>query len=214
MGVQVPPFALNNEVFLRQLFFFICSLSVLLAPLEGKKIDSGTSSYVEQPKKFRVDTYDFSGEYPNLETIDINARKKKHVELDLSGEYPKLESIEYEGSFGLFNGKLTGDFPNLKTATFMMTSALMHFDLTGEWKRSCDITINGAKRDITLYLPKDIGVCVTTSTGVRGGVHAKGFTKKGWLPFTKKEYQNELAESSDIVLTIHVTSTDGHIYLK
>jgi hypothetical protein len=193
---------------------FALFLLVSLSPLAAQKIDPSSKSYVEQPNKYRVDTYDFSGVYPDLQNIDINARKKKHVSLDLSGEYPRLETVDYEGSFGLFNGKMTGFYPNLRMVTFAMSSALMDLDLRGKWARSCEITVTGSKRDITLYLPKDVGVKVDARTGLKGSVHAGEFKKKGWLPFTQKTYENELVETADIVLHITVATTDGHIYLK
>jgi len=199
---------------MKQLFSLFCFL-VSLSSLHANTPDRAARSYVEQPKKYRVDTYDFSGVYPNLENIDINARKKKHVKFDLSGEYPVLETVEYEGSFGLFDGKLTGFYPNLKFATFSMTNSLMDFDLRGKWQRSCEINISGTDRDVTLYLPSDIGISVEAHTGLKGSVHAPAeFKKRGWLPFAKKVYENELVETADVVLHITVSTGDGHVYLK
>lgn len=163
----------------------------------------------------RVDVFDFSGGYPNLENIDIDAKRKKRVELTLTGDYPILETINYDGSFGLLTGKLTGNFPKLKLVNFLCTSCAINLDLTSEWKQSCEIKVKGAKENVILKLPESVGLIVHTKTGARGKVIPKeGLKKKGWIGVFNKTYSNPLAETSEVVLTITIETSDGNIILN
>lgn len=99
-------------VFLLSLIF----LALVPNPQEIPKIDPNMSHYeMRQKKQYRVDQFNFSEVYPQLENIDIDGRRLKEVVLDLSGEFPILKSVNFEGSFGNLSGKLTGSFPLLKT---------------------------------------------------------------------------------------------------
>lgn len=165
--------------------------------------------------RHHVDRFDFSGSFPNLEDIDIDARKKKRVEFDLSGDYPKLASVNYEGSFGHLKGDLTGKYPLLSSVNILCTSCAMQLNLAGEWKQSCQIAIRGMKEDIVLTLPEDVGLIIHTKTSPSGKVIAKeGLKKKGWFKIWKKTYHNALAETAPVVLTLDIETTDGKIILN
>ena len=168
-----------------------------------------------QPKKQRVDVFDFAGEYPELEHINIDAKRKKNVEFHLTGIYPELEMINYEGSFGTLSGKLTGDFPKLAVVNFLCTNCAMRLDLGTHWSRSCEINIRGADQDIILTLPKDVGLEIHTRVAIKGKVIPfEGLKKKEKLGVLKKTYFNELAETSDVVLTLYIELADGRIILN
>lgn len=198
---------------IRLLLIFLCLSSSLFAiRYEG---DRQASSYELRKQNRRIDTFDFTGEYPFLENIDIDARRNKKVELVLTGEYPILETINYEGTFGALKGKLTGNFPNLSLVNFLCTSCAMDLDLSAGWQRSCEINIVGMKEDIILNLPQDVGIQIKTKTGARGKViAAEGLKKEGWFGILKKTYKNALFDTSDVVLIINVETTDGRIILK
>jgi len=162
-----------------------------------------------------VDRFDFSGEFPNLTNIDIDARRKKCVEFDLSGEYPLLTSVNYEGSFGFLKGDLTGNFPCLTLVNLFCTSCAMTLDLTGEWQRSCQINIRGQKEDVAIILPEGVGLIIKTKTSPAGKVFAKdGLKKQGWYKVWKKTYHNQLAETAPIVLTLDIETSEGNIILN
>lgn len=190
--------------------------SLLLTPtLWALPIDHTTSSFSTRRVKERVDRYDFSGEFLNLENIDIDARKQKRVEFDLSGTYPLLTSVNYEGSFGHLKGDLTGNFPCLNLVNILCTSCAMQLDLTGEWQQSCQITIRGLKEDVAVKLPENVGLIIHTKTSPTGKVITKeGLKKKGWFKVWKKTFHNELAEIAPIVLTLDIETTDGKILLN
>ena len=168
-----------------------------------------------EPKKMRVDTYDFEGNYPELEHIHIDAKRKKNVVFTLTGEYPILERVNYEGSFGVLSGELTGVFPQLKMINFLCSNCAINLDLTANWSQSCDINIRGADEDIVLTLPKDVGLEISTKVALKGKViPCDGLKKKERFGILKKTYVNELAETSPIILKIHVELAEGHIFLK
>jgi hypothetical protein len=197
--------------------FVLCLL--VFTPLlfaERITIDPSTSSFeLRPPQKERVDVFDFEGEFPELKKIDINARKKKNVEFYLTGDYPLLESVDYEGSFGVFKGELTGNFPKLASVNFICTNCAMQFDLDTKWQCPCEITICGENEDIILALPKDVGLVIHTRTGVKGKVVAcEGLKKKKWYSITKKTFENSLIETAPVTLTINIVVGEGSIVLN
>lgn len=176
---------------------------------------SARSFESSQPKKQRVDVFDFEGVYPELEHINIDARRKKNVEFNLTGAYPALEMVNYEGSFGLLSGKLTGNFPQLAVINFLCSSCAMQLDLGAAWSRSCAINIRGADEDVVLTLPKDVGLEIHTKVGIKGKViPCDGLKKKERLGILKKTYFNELAETCPIKLIINIELAEGRIILK
>lgn len=179
------------------------------------KIDPSISSYeVKERVKYRVDVFDFEGDYPNLENIDIDARRKKRVELLLPGEYPLLEKINYEGTFGSLIGKLTGSFPKLSTVNFLCSSAAMQLDLTGKWCQDCEINIRGTTGNIVITLPKENGVIVHTKTSSTGKVVNNGLRKKGWGWLNKTFMNEQHGNDKDIQLVVNIEVTKAKIILN
>ena len=197
---------------------FLVILCLLSGSLFAEHItlDPSAHSFEMKPRqKERVDTFDFAGHYPDLENIDINGRRRKNVEFYLTGEYPILESVNYEGAFGILSGELTGTFPKLTLVNFLCTHCAMKFDLDAEWKQSCEINIRGGDENIHLTLPKNVGLIIHTKTAVKGKVVAsEGLKKKNRFGILKKTFENELAETADIVITLNIECADGHIFLN
>ncbi|MFZ0564954.1 MAG: hypothetical protein WAM28_02015 [Chlamydiales bacterium] len=193
---------------MKSLFFLL-----LVSPLWANPIDPSISSY-EVQKKMQVEVYDFSGDFPNLKNIDIDARRKKRVEFILTGNYPLLEEITYEGGFGIFQGDLTGNFPNLSRISFLCTSCCMNFDLTGNWAKSCEINIRGMKENVIIKLPKEeVGIVVHTKTSAGRKVVVNDLRKKGW-GILNKTFVNELYNEADVTLILNVETTEGSIILN
>lgn len=195
--------------------YVFLALLFLTTTVFAVPIDRSAKSYEMRKKNKRVDRFDFSGEFPNLENIDIDARRKKCVEVDLSGDYPLLSTINYEGSFGNLKSEFTGNYPCLALVNLFCTSCAMELDFTGNWQKSCQINICGQKEDIVLKLPEGVGLIINTKTSPSGKVFAKdGLKKQGWLKIWKKTYHNELVETADIVLTLNIETSDGNIILN
>jgi hypothetical protein len=179
-------------------------------------VDPSCRSFeLRQPVKQRIDTFSFEGEYPELENIDIDATRKKHVEFYLTGDYPALERIDYEGNFGQLMVEVTGTFPKLSLINFLTQNCAMNVDLTAPWQQSCEINIRGGKKDIIVLLPKDIGLIIHTTTAAKGKViPCEGLAKKKLFGFFNKTFENEQAHTAPICLTLKITLTEGSIILK
>ncbi len=190
------------------LILFLC------APLLAVKIDPTVSSFEQREHKQRIDVYDFKGEYPDLEKIDIDGRRKKNVEIYLSGNYPLLKKITYDGGFGVLIGELTGDYPELRTVDIKCGDANMELDLRGKWHQSCTINIAGLKENISIDLPTDVGVIVNTKTKLRGKVISNQMKKQGRLQIFNKTFHNDLVQTAPVVVTLNVDLTDGRIILR
>lgn len=193
-------------------FLVICFLTVASLYAEVSKIDPDATAYKLKEKKW-VDTFDFTGVYPNLEEIEIDAKKKYRVEMLLTGEYPVLEQIEYHGGYGILKGKLTGHFPQVEEVVIDCNNAQINLDLRGEWEKDCHITIRGTTGDIALKLPKNIGVVAHTK--LKGGKVISSHLVKQGRGWRNKTFVNELVGHEDtITLTLDVESTKGSILLN
>lgn len=196
--------------YLLALILFLSTSAVSNTP-----IDSSAHSFSMRQQNKRVDRFDFSGEFPNLEDIDIDARKKKCVEFDLSGDFPLLTSVNFEGGFGELKGNLTGNYPCLTLVNLLCSSCAMKLDLRGKWEKSCQINIRGLKEDVTIVLPEDVGLVINTKISPSGKVCPKeGLKKQGWFSILNKTYKNELARTAEIVLTLDIEISDGKIILN
>lgn len=176
-------------------------------------IDPSVSSFSsKETVKVKVDTFDFAGEYPDLKKIEIDAKHKMRVEMLLTGIYPALRTVQYDGTFGDLNGKFTGAFPLLEKVGILCGSTTMHLDFTGQWYKSCDILITAAIADLTIKLPKDVGVHVDTKTTIKSKVLLKNSELKklggGWL---NKSYVNEAGRTHPISLNFTVHLQEGSI---
>ncbi len=195
-------------------FLFLSVLYFDLSAAEGVIDHSARTFEIREKKRERVDLFDFSGAFVNLEKIDIDARRKKNVELLVTGDFPLLEKISYEGTFGLLKGSLTGNFSLLEEVSILCTNCAMELDLKGHWEKSCEIVIRGGKENITLLLPEEVGIIVKTKTAPKGKVILSSDLKKKGFGIWKKKYMNPLAETAPIVLTISIESSEGAILLK
>lgn len=166
-------------------------------------------NYLSEDEKFFVDAFDFSGEYPEMETIEIHAQRKKRVTLDVSGNFPKLESIVYQGSFGLLQAQMTGTYPELSSLTMQCTACKMQMDFRGEWKQNAFITASNEQEPMIVILPKNVGVVVHTKTTFKGKVYVEGdYTKQG-RGIWNRVYHNPLVGISPITLTFTLHSDGG-----
>ncbi|MCH9625492.1 MAG: hypothetical protein S4CHLAM123_06670 [Chlamydiales bacterium] len=190
---------------------------LLSTPLFAERFeaDRSSSSFELRKNKQRVDTFDFPGEFPLLENIDIDAKRKKIVEFNLNGDYPILETLNYEGGFGRLTGDLTGNLPCLSLVNFLCSNCAMTLDLSGLTQTSCEVNITGMKENIILKLPEDVGLVVHTRTSPKGKVMVrKGLKKQGWTGILKKTYTNELVETAPVVLILNIELTEGRIILN
>jgi hypothetical protein len=79
-------------------------------------------------------------------------------------------------------------------------------DLSGDWAENLDVTIDSGATDITVLLPKDVGVRVVVETGPVM-VEAQGLSKDGNV------YTNAAYGVSDVTLKVNVKAGIGTVYL-
>jgi hypothetical protein len=79
-------------------------------------------------------------------------------------------------------------------------------DLSGDWQRDLDVTINGGAGDIRVRLPGDVGARVEVDTGI-GSVDASGMTKDGNV------YTNTAYGTSEVTLRVDLKAGVGQITL-
>lgn len=175
-----------------------------------KGVDKSITSFGMKQKP-RIDLFDFSGEYVNLQDIDIDGKRLKEVEMLLTGTYPVLKSISFDGGLGSVDANLTGEFPVLEKINFVCNAAALKLDLTGQWKQDCSINIDSLCGEVNLILPKDVGVVVYSKNGL-WRLHKGELKKKGWLK--NKHYFNELYEKAPITLHINIVAKEGHVTLN
>lgn len=181
----------NMKLFLLLLLFS--------TPLLAEKINPDSKSYVTIQKERRVETYDFSGDFPELEEINIDAKRKMRVEMVLNGNYPSLKDFLYVGSFGTFEGVVTGHFSKIKEMTFACGSSSVCLDFNGTWDKDCVINVHNNYGDVTLKLPQNVALTVSTKVGPTGKIvsNDKSLLKKKSLNWMHKSFCN----------------LDGHPYL-
>lgn len=80
-------------------------------------------------------------------------------------------------------------------------------DLSGDWVRDLDIAIDAGAADITVRLPRDVGVRAEINAGV-GTINAPGLTKDGNV------YTNAAYGVSDVTLQLNMGAGIGRINLE
>jgi len=79
-------------------------------------------------------------------------------------------------------------------------------DLTGNWARDLDVTFDTGAANITMRLPKDVGVRVEVKAGL-GRIEASGLKQNGYV------YTNEAFGTSEATLHITIQAGIGQINL-
>jgi len=80
-------------------------------------------------------------------------------------------------------------------------------DLTGNWQDDLDANVNGGVGELTLRLPRGVGVRVEVEAGL-GTVNASGLTKDG------DDYVNDAYGESEVTLRIDIQAGVGNINLE
>ncbi len=190
------------------ILLFACS------PLLAEKVDASSKVFEQRERRHRVDVYDFDGDYPDLERVDIDGKRKKNVEIYLTGNYPQLRKFIYDGGFGTFDGDLTGDYPKLTQVDIACGSANMNIDLRGTWHKNCTLNISGEKEQISITLPEGVGIVVNSSAQGHGKVIAPKLQKQGRFKIRNKTFHNDLVLEAPIVLTLNISTNGGQVMIR
>ena len=123
--------------------------------------------------------------------------------LRLSNEVPMDLSVDVGA--GTSNLKLSGLSLSGLDITLGATEGTI--DLSGDWAHDLDITIDAGASNITVILPKDVGVHVVVDRGPTM-IDTQGLMKNGDV------YTNAAYGESEVTLHVDLTTGVGLIYLE
>ncbi|GAA0317440.1 hypothetical protein GCM10008967_05020 [Bacillus carboniphilus] len=84
----------------------------------------------------------------------------------------------------------------------------LNLDVSGDWKESFDINLETGVGQVTVILPSNVGVKVTSSKGI-GSAEFKDLISQG-----NGVYVNEAYENSDIIITVNAEMGVGEVIFK
>ena len=107
-------------------------------------------------------------------------------------------------------GNVTVDLsgaPSLTRLNIDIGAGSVTVDLTGNWRHDLDADIRGGVGELTLRLPRDVGVRVEVEGGL-GKVNASGLKKDG------DDYVNDAYGESEVTLRFDIQGGVGNVNLK
>jgi len=124
-------------------------------------------------------------------------------DLRLNDDVPMAMNVDLgAGEADLALGSLS-----LTSLDIDMGAGRITVDLTGDWQNDLDAKLQGGVGELTVRLPRDVGVRVDVDTGV-GDVNAAGLTKNGDV------YTNDAYGESEVTLRIDIDAGVGRINLE
>lgn len=151
-------------------------------------------------------------EYRNEWELKLNEDVPMEMNIDL-GFGPSrlalgalaLTGLEINGGAGDVDLDLHGS-QSLRRLDINAGAGEVTIDLTGDWQSDLDARIAGGLGNISLRLPRDIGVSIDVESGV-GSVNANGLAQDG------NTYTNDAYGMSDVTLRIDINGGVGQINL-
>lgn len=117
-----------------------------------------------------------------------------------------LSSLAIKAGAGDVTVDLTGA-PSLTQLDADIGAGEVTVDLTGDWQNDLDANIEGGVGEITLRLPRGVGVRVDVELGI-GKVSASGLSKDG------DAYVNDAFGESAVTLRVDIQGGVGEINLE
>jgi hypothetical protein len=124
-------------------------------------------------------------------------------DLRLNDEVPM--DLRLDMGAGTSNLKLAG--LSLTGLDISLGASSSTINLNGDWKHDLDATIDAGAANVTVRLPKDIGVRVEVDAGPVI-VETQGLTKDGGV------YTNAAYGTSEVTLRVHLQAGIGHVFLE
>jgi hypothetical protein len=140
------------------------------------------------------------GDGPMEMSIDLGAGRANLVLGSLA-----LTRLDVNAGAGDMDIDLS-DSQTLTWLEFDIGAGEVTLDLTGDWQQDLDATIEGGVGELSLRLPKDVGVRVEVDSGI-GSIDTSGLTKDG------DTYTNDAYGDSDVTLHIELNAGVGKINL-
>jgi hypothetical protein len=141
---------------------------------------------------------------PSSKDINISNDDKYVWNLKFNNQIPLDFKVELGA--GLSEIKL-GDL-NINSFSMEMGVGKTEIDLRGEWKKSTIIDLTGGIGYTKIYIPQNVGVKMKVDKGI-GSVDFSNLIQKD-----RNHYENKLAETSEIVLTINIRTGIGRIEVE
>jgi N-terminal domain of toast_rack, DUF2154 len=166
-------------------------------------------SYNVADWKPQVD-YDVSGDTGELtmeqesgEGIPLGGNARNEWDIRFNDEVPTDLVVE----MGAGESDLDLDSLTLTGLTLHMGAGKTTVDLTGDYGRSFDASIQGGVGEATVMLPSVVGARVRAEGGL-GKINAEGFRREG------QAYVNDAYGDSDVTLNVDVQGGVGQINLE
>jgi N-terminal domain of toast_rack, DUF2154 len=154
--------------------------------------------------------YDVSGDTGELmvkqgsaEGADLSGDTRNEWDIRLNDELPTDLVVQ----MGAGEGNLDLDSLTLSGVDLQMGAGKTTVDLTGDYARSFDTSIQGGVGEATVELPSDVGVKAKAEGGL-GKINAEGLKKVG------NAYVNDAYGESDVNLNVDVQGGVGEINLE
>jgi hypothetical protein len=151
----------------------------------------------------------FNGSYRN--DWDIRLSRMTPVDLDLKNGAGDMDMDLSDTMVRTLTVDSGASSTTIKASPNAMTSLTMkagvgsvNIDLTGDWKNSADVHVDGGVGSIKLVVPKNVGVTVDAKRGI-GSISAPGFTRDG------NTYRNVAYGSGAITLSIDLNVGVGSV---
>ena len=126
--------------------------------------------------------------------------------LELSGDFPSLSTMTIESSSGNVDADLNGNYSSLSSVDIDLSSGNAFVDLSGNWGSDAQVELAASSGQITLSLPRDVGVYVDAHTS-SGNIDASGFRLEG------SNYVNDAYGESNVTINVKATVSSGNIQL-
>ncbi len=129
---------------------------------------------------------------------------REHNDWDLRLNGNVVRDLHIEMGAGQNNLRLGG--MRLERLTVEMGAGELNADLTGDWKQSADVRIEGGAGEAIIRLPKDVGVRARAS-GALGSISVHGLRHEGGY------YVNDAYGKSPVTINVDVEGAVGEIRL-
>jgi hypothetical protein len=149
------------------------------------------------------DTGELTVEQGSGEGVPLGGDARNEWDLRFNDDVP----IDLVVDMGAGESDLDLDSLDLTGLTLHMGAGKTTVDLTGDYSRSFDASIEGGVGEATVLLPSEVGARVTAEGGL-GKINAEGFQREG------DSYVNDVYGDSDVNLEVEVHGGVGEINLK
>ena len=115
-----------------------------------------------------------------------------------------LERLDIDAGVGDFDLNLIGSSLEILRVSAGVGELLI--DMSGDWAQDVDVKIEAGIGEVTLILPRGVGVTIDVDGGITD-INASGFS------YNRGQYFNDAFGSSDIVIDIRIDAGVGEVNL-